>query len=108
VLELLVALEVDAATESEVRDVPAERGDVVDGDVGLAGLALIRPVIAKVERPRIGVAGQAGAVDFEFLGNSSASSTRPSGETDIVRSLAAARILGETKAMDIRHHLPSV
>lgn len=101
VLVFLLRLEVDAPAEGEVGDVPGERACVVDGDVGLAGLTFVGPVVPEVPGPVIRIPRQARAVDVGNSNSSSASSTRPSGLTEIVRSLAAARMLGEAKAIDM-------
>jgi hypothetical protein len=46
VLVLFLALEVDAPAEGEVGDVTAQGADVIDSDVGLAGLTLVSPVLS--------------------------------------------------------------
>lgn len=110
VFELLVALEVDSTPEGEVRDVAAKSCHVVHGDVGLAGFTLVRPVVSQVNRMPRRSSSESGVIEaraLRILHPRGKSSTRPSGLMDMVRSLAAARMDGETKAMDMWHHLPS-
>lgn len=83
VLVPLLALEVDAAAEAEVGDVAGERADVVDGDVGLAGLALVPPVVAEIPGPVVGVAREARPVHFEFFVSQLDEAQRADGDGEV-------------------------